>query len=214
MIAAYIRVSSRSQTLDTQKDAIERAARVRGDKILRWYSEKRSSGFTRPELERVRKDVRAGEIQRLYVYRLDRLSRAGIRDTLFWVQEFQHCGCELETVADGFSLAGPASELVLAMLAWGAQMERAAIAERISAARVRIEAAGGHWGRPKRFDDTTRAKVKRLKAEGRTIRAIAVALKIPKSTVSDLLSGNGAYKREVAKPSKISKRPLAAGRPN
>jgi DNA invertase Pin-like site-specific DNA recombinase len=210
MIAAYIRVSSKSQSLETQRDAIQRAARARGDKILRWYSEKRSSAVVRPELERLRKDVRAGDITKVYVFKLDRISRAGIRDTLFWVNELQHCGCQLETIADGFSLGGPGGELVLAVLAWGAQMERSAIGERIAAARVRIESTGGHWGRPRGIDDTKIAKVKSLRKKGWTMQAIATALKISKSTVSVALSENGAYKRKVTKAQKIAGRPLAS----
>ena len=55
-------------------------------------------------------------------------------------------------MADGFSLDGPAAEVVLAVMAWAAKMERLAIAERISAARERIESEGGRWGRPSRVD--------------------------------------------------------------
>src|SRR5581483_2220194 len=73
-IAAYCRVSSRAQDLSTQRHAIERAAKARGDLITEWRSEKRSGKLlARPELDRVRADVRAGGISKLYVYRLDRL---------------------------------------------------------------------------------------------------------------------------------------------
>ncbi len=37
--------------------------------------------LTRTELERLRREVRAGRVSRLYLFRLDRLSRSGIRDT-------------------------------------------------------------------------------------------------------------------------------------
>jgi DNA invertase Pin-like site-specific DNA recombinase len=85
--AAYIRVSSKSQTLDMQKVAIERAARARRDTITEWYSDKLSGRtLSRPGLEQLRLAARAGRVGRLYVYRLD-LARSGIRDTFEVIEE-------------------------------------------------------------------------------------------------------------------------------
>jgi hypothetical protein len=39
------------------------------------------------------------------------------------------------SVSDGFALDGPAAEVILAVIAWAAKMERLAIAEHIRAAR-------------------------------------------------------------------------------
>lgn len=186
--AAYVRVSSRAQTHAMQQAAIERAALARGDPSLVFYAE-RLSGKTidRPELARLRADVRAGAVRRLYVFRLDRLTRSGIRDTFELIEELERYGCEVVTVADGFDLQGPTREIVLALLAWAAKMERLAINERISAARERKEAAGGRWGRPRRVDAGTLASARRLRAEGRTLRQVAVALKVPRATLARVL---------------------------
>jgi DNA invertase Pin-like site-specific DNA recombinase len=140
----------------------------------------------------------------VYVYRLDRLSRGGIRETLSIVEELRANGCKIETVADGFSLEGPVADVVLAVLAWAAQMERSAIGERIASARQRVEAAGGSWGRPRRILDAQviRNIKTRHRSFGQSIREIAIALKIPKSTVGSVLSEKGAYKPEPKKPQK------------
>lgn len=74
------------------------------------------------------------------------------------------------------------------MLSWASQMERLAINERISAARERVEAEGRKWGRPSRFDGAGLARVKALREQGRSIREIAVALKVPRSTVARALT--------------------------
>ena len=186
--AGYLRVSSRAQDFATQRNAIERAAMARGDTITDWRSEKRSGKLlARPELDRLRADVQAGSVRKLYVYRLDRLTRSGISDTLQVVEELHRHGCELVSVADGIDLQGPASEIVMVVMAWAAKMERLAINERISAARERVEAEGGKWGRPSRFSDGDRAKVLSLHQQGRSIRDIAIALKTPKSTVARAL---------------------------
>ena len=100
------------------------------------------------------------------------------------VEDLRAHGCEVVSIADGFDLAGPAAEIVLAVLAWAAKSERAAINERISAARERVEAEGGKWGRPPSFTEQDRVKVVAMRREGRTIREIAMALKVPRSTVA------------------------------
>src|SRR5579871_4105371 len=63
---AYVRVSSRSQDLATQRTSIERAAAARGDVVGTWYAEKRSARtLERAELARLRADARAGLVRRL-----------------------------------------------------------------------------------------------------------------------------------------------------
>jgi len=171
-----------------QSAAIERAAKLRGDQVDRWYSEERSARtIARPELERLRQDARQGLFRKLYVFRLDRLTRSGIRDTFELVEAFRSYGVELVSVADGFDLTGPASEVVLAVLAWAAKVERLAINDRISAARERIESEGKSWGRPRRLKEADRLRIAALRSEGRSVRQIAVALKLPRATVGRAL---------------------------
>jgi DNA invertase Pin-like site-specific DNA recombinase len=184
-----------------QRDAIERAARARGDAIPCWYTETWTGGTTkRPILDTLRRDVKRGAVRKLYVWRIDRLTRSGIRDTLDLVQEFTRHGCELVTVADGFDLQGPAAEIVLAVMAWAAQMERLAIGERIAAARVRVEATGGAWGRPRRMTTTQVQRARQLASKGRSVREIAVALKVPRTTIYRNLSRKPVQKTPAARP--------------
>lgn len=186
MIAAYYRVSSKAQDLAMQRAAVERLAAARGDTIASVYSEKLSGkSLDRPELQRLRAEAR--QLTRLYVFRLDRLTRSGIKDTLTVIEELRAAGVEVVSVADGFDLNGPAAEIVLAVLAWAAKMERLAINERISAARIRMEGEGRSWGRPARFNAILAGQCWALRAEGRSIRQIAMALKVSKSTVGKFL---------------------------
>lgn len=189
--AAYIRVSSKAQDLAMQRGAIERQAAARGDTIGEWFAEKASAKtIARPELQRLRAEVRAGRVQRLYVFRLDRLARTGIKDTFELVEELRAHGCDLVTCADGFQLSGPAAEIILAVMAWAAQMERLAINERISAARVRMEGEGRAWGRPSTVDRETERAILRLQGEGRSVRSIAMSSGVKRSTVQRILSRN------------------------
>jgi DNA invertase Pin-like site-specific DNA recombinase len=187
--SAYIRVSSRAQDHATQRSAIERAAAARGDTITTWYTEtKTGSTMDRAELRRLRADARSGSVRRLFVFRLDRLTRSGIRDTFELVDDLKKHGVEIVSVTDGFSLDGPAAEVVLAVLAWAARMELLARSERIAAARERLAEEGRSWGRPKRLTDAQVDRVRTLSAQGRSQRDIAMALKVPKSTVGRALA--------------------------
>jgi DNA invertase Pin-like site-specific DNA recombinase len=189
-VRAYVRVSGRSQDYPLQLDAIERCASARGDTIARWYKEKRNAKTTeRAELAAMQQDARRGEIRRLYVFRLDRLARSGIRDMFEVVEGLRDHGCELVTVADAFQVDGPASKLVLAVLAFCAEFEQAAINERISRTRERYAREGKPWGKAPRMTSELIAKAHELRKQKKSIREISIALKVPRSIVGRALAG-------------------------
>jgi DNA invertase Pin-like site-specific DNA recombinase len=80
------------------------------------------------------------------------------------------------------------AEVIIAVMSWAAKMERLATAERISAARERIEAEGGRWGRPSRVDRRTRERAAAMRNAGKTIRQIARDLKVPRSAIARALA--------------------------
>jgi DNA invertase Pin-like site-specific DNA recombinase len=186
-VAAYVRVSTRGQDLAAQRRAIERAARARGQRVGRWFCEKESGrSLRRPVLAEVRAAARRGELDALYVFRIDRLTRSGVADTFHVIEELRAGGCALVSVADGFDLIGPWGDVVIAVLAAAAQIELAAMKERISAARERVRASGGTWGRAPRIDESDDARLLKL-AKSKTVREIAIALKVPRSSVQRAL---------------------------
>src|SRR5580658_5306104 len=201
--ACYLRVSSKSQTIDMQRAALVRCAAARGDTLTAVYTEKRTAKqLQRPELDRLRQDAQAGRLpRRLYVFRLDRLTRSGIRDTLQVIEELRACGIDLVSATDGFDLNGPAADIILAVMAWAAKMERLAINERIAAARDRVETEGGTWGRQPRLAGAALQRARELQREGRSVRQIAIALKVPKSSVGRALSQKGGPRSAGKTPS-------------
>ena len=167
-----------------QREAIIRAASARGETIGRWFAETRGGASrARPELDRLIECARRGQFRSVWVYKLDRLTRAGVRDTLDVVSTLADYGCPLRTVADGFDFNGPAGTIVLAVMGWAADVERLAINERIAAARERKEAKGERWGRPPRLTADESRRARQLRQQGRSIRQISMALKVPRSTV-------------------------------
>ncbi len=161
--------------------------------IADWHSEKVSGGkLARPVLDKLRAQVRDGLVSKIYVFKLDRLTRSGVSDTYRVLDEFRKAGCALVAVADNLTIRpGPddiVSETLIFALALAARLERAAINDRIAAARTRIEAAGGRWGRPLRLSEPDLVRLRGLRKQGRSIREIAVAAKIPRSTVARALA--------------------------
>jgi DNA invertase Pin-like site-specific DNA recombinase len=183
MIAAYLRVSSKRQKLSMQREAIEQVVEARGEQVRRWYAEKVSTRNERPELTRLRDDARQGRIAKLYIYRLDRITRGTICEAMNLIEELKTNGCRVETVADGFSMLGPAQDIVAAVLSWAANMEREAIRERIATARAQREASGQTWGRPRRVTPELAERIANMKRKKYSVRKIAERVKLPVSTV-------------------------------
>jgi hypothetical protein len=75
--AVYVRVSTEGQRTDSQELELKRYCRQRGWKDLTFYADKISGAkASRPQLDRMMQDIRAGKIERLIVYKLDRLGRS------------------------------------------------------------------------------------------------------------------------------------------
>jgi DNA invertase Pin-like site-specific DNA recombinase len=193
VVAAYVRVSSKSQDAAYQRDAIERAARARGELIDVWFCDVASGrSMDRPELSEALEAIRAGVVRRLWVWRVDRLTRSGIVDTLTVLEDMRRHGCVCASVADGFDLDGPAAEVILSVLAWAAQMERAKISENQAAARVRMEAVGRTWGRPALKVSPAQIEcVLALRELGCTQLGISSRLELSKRQVVRILRENG-----------------------
>jgi DNA invertase Pin-like site-specific DNA recombinase len=186
--AAYARVSTPEQGFELQRASVERRASNEGVSEIAWYSETRSGrSWVRPELERLLEAVRQGRHSRVYVWRLDRLTRRGPHDTLNVVQALRSSGVELISVSVGFDFWGAVGELLVSMLGFAARLEMDAQIDRQQAARARIEAEGGKWGRPPKMPPETAEKIRALRAEGRSIRSISMAVKVPRSSVFDTL---------------------------
>lgn len=157
-----------------QREAISRAAAARGESVDLWLSEVRSGKASlRPELDAIRGLARRGELARLWVFRLDRLTRRGAADLLALVHELRRYGCAVTSVADRFDLEGPMGDVVLAVLGAAAEMELDAIRERRDAARAAAEARGSRWGRPPAGSLDQRATFRQLIDQGLTLRKAA-----------------------------------------
>jgi DNA invertase Pin-like site-specific DNA recombinase len=188
--AIYVRVSTNGQRTDSQEKELLSYCRGRRWKRIAVYEDKMSGGSTaRPRLERLMQDMRAGKVERLLCFKLDRLGRslthlALILDEMNRLQIPLICiGQHIDTSTDS-----PAGRLQLNVLMAVAEFERGIIKERVNAGLAAARARGVRLGRPAILP-ARRAEVMALKKAGLGLREIARRLSMPASSVHSILHG-------------------------
>ena len=190
-IAAYLRVSTDGQTLDSQRHEIVAWCERQGHAAdnLTWYEDVGVSGkvLDRPQLAALRADC-ANARQRpdvVVLYRLDRLSRT-IVGGLEVLTEWLNAGVRVVVVATDIDLSGAVGQMVAALLLGVAQMERETLVERTQAGIAAARARGKVWGgrKPGSFKVTGGPdRALELKAKGFTSGEIARAMGVSARTV-------------------------------
>lgn len=123
-------------SLDAQRDAAE--AYIRSQLHEGWvlvperYDDPAYSGGTmdRPALQRLMTDIKAGRVQMVVVYKIDRLSRS-LMDFATLARMFEEHGASFASVTEQFSTANAIGRLHLNMILSFAQFERELAGERI-----------------------------------------------------------------------------------
>ena len=191
--AIYVRVSTETQRTDSQEVELRRYCRQRGWKNLVLYSNKASGAkSTRPELDRLMQDVRSGKVERIVVFKLDRLGRSLIHLALI-IDELDRLGVPLVASSQGIDTSddNPAGKLQRTVLMAVAEFERALIQERVHAGLSAAKAKGIQLGRPATIARRA-AEIQKLKRKGMGLRAIARELKMAPSSVFKALRANAA----------------------
>ena len=188
MNAVYIRVSTEAQRTDSQEQELKRYCRQRGWKDLTYYVNKICGAkASRPQLDRLMQEMRAGKVERLIVYKLDRLGRSLTHLALI-LDELNRLNVPLIASSQGIdtSADSPAGRLQLNVLMAVAEFERGIIRERVNAGISAAKARGVQLGRPATINGRA-DEVRGLKAQGLGLRAIARQLGMPPSSVHKAL---------------------------
>jgi len=145
--AIYIRVSTDQQTVENQKAEVLQLACARGYTPV-IYEEVESAAKARPVLDRLMADVRAGRVQTVVVWALDRLHRS-MTGAVNMVLECDRLGVPVLSVREGWlDTSGPVRPLLVAIFGWVAEQERSRLIERTRAGIARARAQGKQIGRP------------------------------------------------------------------
>jgi DNA invertase Pin-like site-specific DNA recombinase len=112
------------------------------------YEEIESAAKARPVLDRMLADVRAGRVQAVAVWALDRLHRS-MPGAINTVLELDRLGVPVLSVREGWlDTSGPVRPLLVAIFGWVAEQERTRLIERTKAGVERARRQGKRLGRP------------------------------------------------------------------
>jgi DNA invertase Pin-like site-specific DNA recombinase len=190
--AIYVRVSSRRQDARSQLPDLKRWAKS-CDGEARWYHDEfTGTTMDRPGWNRLMADVRMDEVGCIVVWRLDRLGRTAKGFTALF-DELQRRGVGLISLKDGLDLSTAAGRLMANVLASVAQFETELRAERILAGQAAARAQGKRWGgsrkgERRRVTSEQIDAIGALRAQGKSVAAIARATGLSRPTVYAVLS--------------------------
>lgn len=151
-VALYVRVSSQEQadegySIGEQTERLKKYAEAMGWEIHKIYVDPGYSGgnINRPGLNDMIKDVEAGKIDTVVVYKLDRLSRSQF-DTLYLIEKiFLPNDTDFVSMTENFSTNSPLGRAMIGFLAVFAQLEKDKINERTLMGKE-ARAKEGKWG--------------------------------------------------------------------
>ena len=138
MIALYSRVSTQEQaehghSIDEQKDRMEKYCTAMGWASFEHYTDAGFSGANtdRPALKQLIRDVKCGTIEKILVYKLDRLSRSQ-KDTLMLIEDvFMINNCDFISMSENFDTSSAFGRAMIGVLSVFSQLERETIKERM-----------------------------------------------------------------------------------
>lgn len=186
-IAVYARVSTRTQSTESQRMAVMDYIKARGFELYKVYEDFGVSGAkeSRPSLNELMADARKRLFDAVLVFRFDRFARS-TKHLVTALQEFKSLGIDFLSYSEGIDTSSPMGEFIFTIFGALAQMEREIIRERINSGLRRARANGKHLGRPPVECDI--GLVYRLRGEGHSMQAIADFTGLSKSKVFSILN--------------------------
>ena len=185
-VAVYVRVSTGSQTTETQERELRGWAEKAGWQIVNVYRDAGVSGGqgreARPAFDALFKDAARRKFDLVAAWSVDRLSRS-LHDLANFLRELQSLKIDLYLHQQALDTTTPMGKAMFQMAGVFAELERAVIRERVMAGLARAKAEGKVLGR-RRTDKVIERKIERALARGdRGIRKIARELGVGVGTV-------------------------------
>jgi DNA invertase Pin-like site-specific DNA recombinase len=195
VFVGYCRVSikGQSESIEMQKEAIQRYADAYSMKISRFYNDDGFSAYThRPAFEKMMKAV--DEYDGIIVADLTRFGRDTF-DLLFQIKTLEKQKKQLIFVKQHIDTSSKEGSLLLKMLSAIADYERTQIRERLEAGKEYARAKGTKSGKPMHRPSKTIdwAKFDELKKKGLSVPSIAKVLGVSKSALYNKAKANGRY---------------------
>jgi DNA invertase Pin-like site-specific DNA recombinase len=175
MPIGYARVSTYEQTLNLQKDALEKAG------CTKIYTDTASGAKTeRIGLEEALSYVRKGDT--LVVWRLDRLGRS-LPHLIATMTDLEERGIGFKSLTENIDTTTSGGKLIFHIFGALAEFERNLIRERTNAGLTAARARGRRGGRPKALTGKQLTIARDLYEKRHPIPEICRTLKISKATL-------------------------------
>ncbi len=192
----YMRVSSRSQQVKSQRHQIERYLSATDIDDTRWFVDDGISGsvMERPALDSLKRAIFLGEVDTVVVYSLDRLARDAV-EGMVMIADWLKRGVRLVVITMQMDFSGEVGQMVAALLLHIAQMERTRIRDRQAAGIEAARADGKRWGGRKRGVGLKADpdRIAELRRRGLSNGEIANALSISTRTVIRMVKWGTAH---------------------
>lgn len=189
--AIYTRVSKSdgSQDPENQLRELQRFCERQRWEITEVYTDYASgSRNDRASFKRLMVDASKRKFDNVLFWAMDRFSREGIEATLSYIRQLDSYKVGFRSYQEPFfDSCGPFRDMLVAMFATFASLERAKIAERTLAGLAKARSQGRVGGRPKAEQNVAKMKgFLKLKESGLSVRKIAAEMKISPTTVQKL----------------------------
>lgn len=185
-VAIYARVSSREsldrQDPENQLRILRRRAEWDEVEIYKEYVDHASGADpNRPALAQMIRDMRAMRFRKVYIVRLDRITRS-LRNLLTLIESFQERNVGLVCTEQDIRTDTSTGKLLIHFLGAIAEFERDLISERTKEGLARAAAEGRFPGRKPLEIDMDEAS--RLREEGYSYSELANHFEVSKATIS------------------------------
>ena len=186
-VALYARVSTLAgQSPEMQLIELREYALRRGLNVVEEYVDHGVSGAkgSRPALNRLMADAKQRRFDVVACWKLDRFGRS-VAHVVVALAELEALGITFVSLKDNLDLSTPSGRFMFQIVAAFAELERAMIQERVRAGLQNAKRKGKRLGRPPAVVDA--ARIARLRANGASLRGIAIQVGVSVATVHKML---------------------------
>ncbi|MEE4379461.1 MAG: recombinase family protein [Candidatus Competibacteraceae bacterium] len=190
-VAIYARVSKDDQDALNQMAELRGYCEKQGWPIFAEYIDEQSGGTEkRSRFQQMFEDANKRKFDLVLFWALDRFRREGTLPTFRHLERLNNAGVKFKSYTEQYiDSAGVFGDVVIAILATSAKLERARISERTKAGLARARAQGKVIGRPA-LSTATKEKIRALRYQGLSIRQVATKAGVSIGAVNKVLSAN------------------------
>lgn len=186
-VAIYCRTSTNMQQsgLESQKRALVEYCKTKGIKRYELYEDFGVSGTksSRPELDKLMRDVREGRVKTVIVYSFSRFARS-TKFLLDSLEEFNNLGVNFVSLSENVDLSTAIGKAMFTIISAIASLERDLISERVKNGLKNARAKGKQIGRPKTRNTEL---IVSLRKKGYTYNQIRELLGVGHGTITNAL---------------------------